>query len=321
MHNYHDQNGSFPPGGITANKVSSPTEFADPWNATASELAWRAMILPQMEGGNVYNALNLSVNPTLVASGTQFTAFMTVFNTWLCPSDGTNGNGLLPSNVPAGQWTDQPIDPSTGKTAALTPVSNYAGSFGDNYCGGVLCSPGLVWETPVTLTTLLPGQARIGWNGYWGTSFSGDGNFTPGVGTMRGFFDYRGTQKPPNLASFTDGTSNTIMAGEVMPSRAADSNFWFFNGAYAGTTVPLGWNANTYPPDAANCLNQWQNSTAPNGCRYSAAAKGFVSLHPGGSNFAFGDGSVKFLKNSISLPTYCALGSRAGGEVVSADAY
>jgi prepilin-type processing-associated H-X9-DG protein len=44
-------------------------------------------------------------------------------------------------------------------------------------------------------------------------------------------------------------------------------------------------------------------------------------MHPGGANFLFGDGSVKFLKKSISLPTYCALGSRAGGEVVSADAY
>jgi hypothetical protein len=35
----------------------------------------------------------------------------------------------------------------------------------------------------------------------------------------------------------------------------------------------------------------------------------------------FADGSVHFLKKSISLPTYCALGSRNGGEVISADAY
>ena len=44
-------------------------------------------------------------------------------------------------------------------------------------------------------------------------------------------------------------------------------------------------------------------------------------MHPGGANFLFADGSVKFLKNTISLPTYCALGSRNGGEVVSGDAY
>ncbi len=322
MHAYHDQMGSYPPGGITQTNLKIDTTFADPWNGMASELSWRAMILPQMEGNSVYNAMNLSVNPTSSAGspGAQFTAFNAVFTTWLCPSDGTNGGGRLPVNTATGQWCDAPIDPSTGTTAAMTPIANYAGSFGDNYAGGVLCSPGLVWETPWNGTPPV-GQPRIGWNGYWGTGYGPPDGFTLGAGTMRGYFDYRGTQKTPNVASITDGTSNTIMAGEVMPSAAADSNFWFFNGALAGTTVPLGWQANTYPAAAANCLNQWQNSTAPNGCRYSAAAKGFVSLHPGGSNILFGDGSVRFLKNSINLQTYCALGSRAGGEVVSSDAY
>jgi hypothetical protein len=35
----------------------------------------------------------------------------------------------------------------------------------------------------------------------------------------------------------------------------------------------------------------------------------------------FVDGSVHFLKTSISMLTYCALGSRAGGEVISSDSY
>ena len=60
---------------------------------------------------------------------------------------------------------------------------------------------------------------------------------------------------------------------------------------------------------------------APTGCRYSAAAKGFVSMHPGGANFLFADGSVRLLKYTIGLPIYCALGSRNGGEVVNNDAY
>jgi prepilin-type processing-associated H-X9-DG protein len=64
------------------------------------------------------------------------------------------------------------------------------------------------------------------------------------------------------------------------------------------------------PPDWINvpaCLNdgQW----------------GFRSQHPGGANFAFADGSVKFIKNSISVPVYRALGTRALGEVISADQY
>jgi prepilin-type processing-associated H-X9-DG protein len=44
-------------------------------------------------------------------------------------------------------------------------------------------------------------------------------------------------------------------------------------------------------------------------------------MHPGGANFLYADGSVNFVKNTINHPTYCALGSRNGGEVVSSDAY
>src|SRR5262249_40578372 len=156
-------------------------------------------------------------------SASFITAWNTVFSTWLCPSDGTNGGGRLPSNGPDGQWTDQPTHPPTGQPAAHTPGSNHAGRFGAH-------PPrrppprtrGLPWETPATATPPV-GQPRIGWNGYWGTFYGGD--FTAGAGVMRGYFDYRSTQKPPNVASVTDGTSNTIMAGEVIPSRAADSNF------------------------------------------------------------------------------------------------
>jgi prepilin-type N-terminal cleavage/methylation domain-containing protein/prepilin-type processing-associated H-X9-DG protein len=45
------------------------------------------------------------------------------------------------------------------------------------------------------------------------------------------------------------------------------------------------------------------------------------SSHPGGVNVAFADGSVHFIKNSVSPPTWWALGSRNIGEVVSSDAY
>ncbi len=45
------------------------------------------------------------------------------------------------------------------------------------------------------------------------------------------------------------------------------------------------------------------------------------SLHPGGANVLMGDGSVRFIKQSINLLTWQALSSRNNGEVISADAY
>ncbi len=45
------------------------------------------------------------------------------------------------------------------------------------------------------------------------------------------------------------------------------------------------------------------------------------SNHPGGANFLLADGSVRFLKSSISIKTYWALGTKANGEVISSDSY
>ncbi len=47
----------------------------------------------------------------------------------------------------------------------------------------------------------------------------------------------------------------------------------------------------------------------------------FGSMHSGGLNFLFVDGSVRFIKNTINLQTWWALSSRADGEVISADSY
>ena len=160
------------------------------------------------------------------------------------------------------------------------------------------------------------GGSRIGWPGYWGTNYS-DG-FE--AGRLRGFADYR-TMQAAGIAGVTDGTSNTILVGEVLPGADGDNNFWTSPGALAGTTIPLGWDTESGDPTLPTCRNQFQRPWAPLNCRFSAAAKGFVSRHPGGANFLFADGSVHFLKKGIDHVTYNALGSRDGGEVISSDSY
>jgi prepilin-type N-terminal cleavage/methylation domain-containing protein/prepilin-type processing-associated H-X9-DG protein len=58
-----------------------------------------------------------------------------------------------------------------------------------------------------------------------------------------------------------------------------------------------------------------------NGANFTQAHIAARSYHPGGVNTGFADGSVRFVKNTVNITTWLALGTRAGGEVVSADAY
>jgi len=306
LHNYHGTYDVFPTGGFAK-------------TSTENLYAWRCLVLPQMEQTALYNSINFSVK---VGGRESFTMWMTVVNTWLCPSDGRNDGGMrpwagltAPYPTPAGQAPAvQSQLNQAGQAVTVVPVSNYAGSFGDNYCGGSLMG-GLPWETyPHNKQPV--GKQIIGWGGFWGTTNSD----LDGPGSLRGFFDYNGLQTA-NLTGTTDGSSNSIIVGEVLPYRSADSNMYTKNGAIAGTTVPLGWDSNTTDPASAACNGKWQAAGVPLGCRYGAAAKGFASEHPGGANFLFADGSVKFLKKSINLSTYCALGSRNGNEVISSDAF
>ncbi|HZW31078.1 MAG TPA: DUF1559 domain-containing protein [Isosphaeraceae bacterium] len=289
-----------------------------------NQLPWRALLLPQIEGNPVYNAINLGASPTgggTTGSGTadaQSGSFLTVVNTlpgsvWLCPSDGTNGDGRMPCCTATGQWPAY-VQPNVMGVTTI-PVTNYQGSFGDNFSGVNCCTP---WETPWGVTPPL-GQNRLGYPGFWGSLWGPPPGLAPLGGSLRGIFDCY-TQQKCALNSVTDGTSNTIMVGEDLPSRQGGNAFWSFNEATTGTTVPMNWNTNSYPANGPGCFGGWE-MLSPLGCRFSSGRKGFKSFHPGGANFLFTDGSVHFLKQSINLFTYNALGSRAGGEVISSDAY
>ena len=64
------------------------------------------------------------------------------------------------------------------------------------------------------------------------------------------------------------------------------------------------------PPGARSCMFPPQ--------RISTTAN---SRHAGGVNLCLADGSVRFIKTSINLSTWRAVGTRNGGEVISSDAY
>lgn len=100
-----------------------------------------------------------------------------------------------------------------------------------------------------------------------------------------------------NFAQVKDGLSNTIMLGEILPREC-----WFFsafsvNFNVVPTNIPI-----NLPESLA--ANLWY------------PGYGFKSRHPGGANFALGDGSVTFLNETIDFELFNALGTRAGAEAV-----
>jgi prepilin-type N-terminal cleavage/methylation domain-containing protein/prepilin-type processing-associated H-X9-DG protein len=102
-----------------------------------------------------------------------------------------------------------------------------------------------------------------------------------------------------NFNGVRDGTSNTFMIGESMRSRDQHCGGWAYPNYVTWTcAIPLNNTGGTGNTD-------WTN-------RYS-----FHSNHNGGANFAFADGTVRFIPNSIDLETYRALATANGGEVVS----
>jgi prepilin-type N-terminal cleavage/methylation domain-containing protein len=145
--NYEGTFGVFPPGAITGFKPGPSAWSPQFWAnfAKASLLSWRPLILPQMEQNPLYNRINFDSQYGIGGGVETYTVFPTVMSTWLCPSDGTTEGGMRPFGTPDGQMTSV-IDPATGQLATVVPVTNYAGSFGDNYCGGPSCL-GLPWET------------------------------------------------------------------------------------------------------------------------------------------------------------------------------
>jgi len=305
LHNYHDRNNVFAP----AVMALPPSQG---WGAWSSQnISWRILILPSMEQNPLYN----SVNFMLLNGGgdTIATAWYTYLSVYSCPSDGSprfvpNGNEVSSPNACFPMY--QPNPPGGG--ARLVPVTNYNMSHGDNYTALPLIGNN-PWETP---SPPPPGTVvRIGWQQLWGTKGP---DFAPPAGDpavgMRGFSDYRTGQPPVGIADVTDGTSNTIIVGEGLPEQDANNEIWTATGAASGVSVPLNLNTGGAYCGFGCGTNGWGN-------RASYAHKGFKSKHPGGANFLLCDGSVKFLKASISPPTYCALGSKAGGEVLSADQY
>ncbi len=125
------------------------------------------------------------------------------------------------------------------------------------------------------------------------------------------------------IRDITDGSSTTLMAGER--SRNLADATWVGVIPTARVCTNPSWKNPDCEP--ANVMVLGHTGPSPNRGwvdvpNYKAAGSDdFWSLHPGGCNFLFCDGSVRFVKETVNPKIFSSLSSRAGGEVIGADQY
>ena len=112
--------------------------------------------------------------------------------------------------------------------------------------------------------------------------------------------------KPANLDEFYDRCRN--LREEVPVPGLYKGAFWMV-GSRDNTLY-----SHVMPPNQPTCRNVV-------GSPFTAGSMTASSLHPGGVNTLFADGHVQFVKESINVKVWRALGTRNGGEVVSAGDY
>ena len=125
LNGYAGAQSSLPLGGVQ--RLIKDTNEYNGWSNSdglgyASVLSWRALLLPQLEQGALYNSINfwlpIDVNNPDKAAG--FTVWTTTVSVFLCPSDSGNEDGFRPSNTADpvnGQhaYVDAPIIPRRGR--------------------------------------------------------------------------------------------------------------------------------------------------------------------------------------------------------------
>ncbi|WP_435018290.1 DUF1559 domain-containing protein [Tundrisphaera sp. TA3] len=268
LHNYEGTHGRLP---------SARTGSPHLWSA-------QAQILPSLEGGALYNAINFSL-PELPPTATSplgaanATAVATRIATYLCPSD-PRTEGFSPA-----------LAPNNYMAIAGSGTTN-GGSIRQVDFAGV--PDGLFYDvSAVRFADVTDGLSNTA---AYGETLKGPGVDTTGPAPSDPRLQYA---QGPGGTAITDAfcASITFWNGQRGQEWARGSlNFATTNHALT---------PNNKAPD---CLSQ-------NVIGRLAAR----SRHPGGVNLLLADGHVRFIKDAVAPATWRALSTRSGGEVISGD--
>jgi prepilin-type N-terminal cleavage/methylation domain-containing protein/prepilin-type processing-associated H-X9-DG protein len=319
MHNYHTALGSFPLG---VSRYGLLTAYN--WDAFSGHV----MMLSQLEQTPLYNSTNFSLGNNMpnsygyYANSTVTSTRITVF---LCPSD-----------------------PNAGSTSVLRTADNRNDVLDLSY----VASAGTTTNSPNNTVPTMPWATQGSTGLFWWYISYGIQNVTDGTSNTVAFSEALVSNFGGTNAGATDnagmstnygGTSTTGVAGAGGLAQQYDAN-------QNPAAVIAGLQACTIAIQSrqglSNCrgifwevgslgMTMFNTIAPPNSSQYNWGACRFTgggypndatfananSLHPGGVNVLMADGSVRFIKNSINQYTWWSLGTRANGEVISADSY
>ncbi len=218
---------------------------------------------------------------------------------------------ILPQIEQGGLWTltEQAcrIDPVSHHNPPhighITPIESY------------ICPNDRRLRSPL----LMPNGDLAAFSSYLGVSGSMNSMIQIGPNTFQAAPGMLGHSPGPNFGEVTDGLSNTLMVGERPPPASGQAGRWYsangvgglFPGPDGGMLIP---SPGGFPQDPCSPSGRgFGPGRLDNPCdRYH-----FWSLHPGGGNFLFADGSARFFHYSAA-PILPALATRSGNEIVSA---
>ena len=244
-------------------------------------ISWMGYILPHIEQGNIYNKMDFK--GTTASSATRNTGifYLNVPNSTAC-------NGALLSTY---------VCPSTTYTEIMK-------------INATRCPDGMTRPTYVGIAGSIDDSSAVAV-----THVDGSGTVSKG-----GILPLLNNGDGRTITSITDGTSNTLMVGEQsdwcrdkdnnkLDGRSDHGHTFLMGGVLADRRT---WNITTLRYKIND--RTWENAGV--GGRPQDQNKPLVSAHTGGCNVTLGDGSVRFIRDTISLQTLFDLADKADGHVL-----
>ncbi len=295
--NYESARGTIPPNGGWRQSGGEVGE-------TANGVSWIVQILPYLEQQAIFDqfeALGAFEGPPGAAnSGRGGTVRVIPGGIYSVADADLTLLQVTPPvlSCPSDASTPEPFDRMYQWKGVPVGATNYKGTLGDTWLA----------QDPLFNFTLESGNFNV----YPSANYTeGDGvnrplNFPNDRDChrklhCRGLFHRNTYASPILLRSVTDGTSNTIMIGEVLPEYDSHTVWAYGNGSWSSCNITINHLVGQEPSEAL--ADEWWQTQS------------FRSYHPGIALFCFVDASVSAISESVDHETYRISCTRNGEEV------